>query len=164
MWRTLCDLLNLYYREIFACPKIILETGVSLHSNLYIFQLCALPVLQQFGLLFRERLQTLEISSSQITTIINLNQCLTSCIGKTFSPSVLSLRNSLSCKFRSRKSLSGVSFLSSSGLANGPLFRRFTYRQVAFGAALVIVTGLILTSIANSFITYVITFSVLYGK
>ncbi|GAB0100904.1 uncharacterized protein DMENIID0001_170020 [Sergentomyia squamirostris] len=91
--------------------------------------LCAFPVLQQFGLLFRERFQVLEITSSQITTIINLNQCLTSCIG----------------------------------LANGPLFRRFTYRQVAYGAALVIVVGLLLTSIADSFITYVITFSVLYG-
>ncbi|XP_059616358.1 uncharacterized protein LOC132261528 [Phlebotomus argentipes] len=91
--------------------------------------LCALPVLQQFGLLFRERMSALEISSSQITTIINMNQCLTSCIG----------------------------------LANGPLFRRFTYRQVAYGAALVIVTGLILTSLADSFITYLFTFSVLYG-
>uniref|UniRef100_A0A1B0CVT5 Major facilitator superfamily (MFS) profile domain-containing protein n=2 Tax=Lutzomyia longipalpis TaxID=7200 RepID=A0A1B0CVT5_LUTLO len=48
-------------------------------------------------------------------------------------------------------------------LANGPLFRRFTYRQVAYGAAFVAVSGLLLTSIADSFITYVITFSILYG-
>ncbi|KAJ6640357.1 Monocarboxylate transporter 14, partial [Pseudolycoriella hygida] len=43
--------------------------------------LSAFPMLQQFGLLFRDRLTTIGLSASEITTIINLNSCLTSCAG-----------------------------------------------------------------------------------
>lgn len=45
-------------------------------------QLCCFPVLQQFGLLFADRLKSIGLTTSQITTIINLNSCLTSCVGK----------------------------------------------------------------------------------
>lgn len=38
-------------------------------------------MLQQFGLLFRDRLTTIGLSASEITTIINLNSCLTSIVG-----------------------------------------------------------------------------------
>jgi MFS family permease len=92
--------------------------------------LCTFPVLQQFGLLFRERLTTLKISSSEITTIININQAATSLIG----------------------------------LANGPLFRRFSFRRVAFFGATLVSIAIFFTSFANSFMTFLISFSILYGK
>lgn len=50
------------------------------------------------------------------------------------------------------------------GLANGPMFRKFTYRQVGLFGALLIALSILLMKISNSFITYVLTFSVLYGK
>ncbi|XP_062537507.1 uncharacterized protein LOC134205865 [Armigeres subalbatus] len=92
--------------------------------------LCTFPVLQQFGLLFRERMSLLDINSSEITTIINTNSALMSIVG----------------------------------LLNGPMFRRFTFRQVAFFGASLVTVGLMLTSMANSFLVYLITFSVLYGS
>ncbi|KXJ70132.1 hypothetical protein RP20_CCG024732 [Aedes albopictus] len=92
--------------------------------------LCTFPALQQFGLLFRERLHDLGINSSEITTIINTNSALMSIVG----------------------------------LLNGPMFRRFTFRQVAFFGASLVTLGLALTSMANSFLVYLITFSVLYGS
>lgn len=50
------------------------------------------------------------------------------------------------------------------GLANGPVFRRFTFRQVSlFGATLVSV-AIFFTSFADSFLYFVITFSILYGE
>lgn len=51
---------------------------------LSILQLCVFPVLQQFGLLFAERLHMIGLSTTEITTIINLNPCLTSCMGVYF--------------------------------------------------------------------------------
>ena len=45
-------------------------------------QLFTFPVLQQFGLLFKERLEGIGLSASEITTIINLNPCITSCVGE----------------------------------------------------------------------------------
>lgn len=87
-------------------------------------------MLQQFGLLFRERLALLGIESPQITTIINMNQALTALIG----------------------------------LTNGPVFRRFTFRQVSFTGAVLVSVALFLTSFANSFVMFLITFSILYGE
>ncbi|XP_058443024.1 uncharacterized protein LOC131425283 [Malaya genurostris] len=92
--------------------------------------LCTFPVLQQFGMLFRDRMSELAISSSEITSFINTNAALMSIVG----------------------------------LMNGPMFRRFSFRQVAFFGASLVTLGLVLTSISNSFITYIITFSVLYGS
>ncbi|XP_039446150.1 uncharacterized protein LOC120425607 [Culex pipiens pallens] len=92
--------------------------------------LCTFPALQQFGLLFRERMHLLDINSSEITTIINTNSALMSIVG----------------------------------LANGPMFRRFSYRQVAFFGASLVTLALFLTSLAHSFGMYLVTFSVLYGS
>jgi hypothetical protein len=44
-------------------------------------QLCTFPVIQQFGLIFRDRFKALNITSSQMTTIINLNSAMTSIVG-----------------------------------------------------------------------------------
>lgn len=79
--------------------------------------------------MFRDRFQTLGISTSQITTIINVHSAFTYGIG----------------------------------LTNGPLFRKFTYRQVGFCGALLVVFALLLTSVSNSFLTYLLTFGALYG-
>uniref|UniRef100_A0A182MZR3 Major facilitator superfamily (MFS) profile domain-containing protein n=1 Tax=Anopheles dirus TaxID=7168 RepID=A0A182MZR3_9DIPT len=91
--------------------------------------LCTFPVLQQFGLLFRDRMAELSISASEVTTIINTHSAMTSIVG----------------------------------LANGPMFRRFTYRQVAFCGALLVGLAVTLTSLADSFPVYMVTFAVLYG-
>ncbi|CAO1385665.1 unnamed protein product [Diamesa serratosioi] len=91
--------------------------------------LATFPVLQQFGLLFRERLALLEIPSSEITTMINMNQALTCLIG----------------------------------LFNGAVFRRFSFRQVSFFGASLVAIALFFTSFANSFLVFLITFSILYG-
>ncbi|XP_053682173.1 uncharacterized protein LOC128732803 [Sabethes cyaneus] len=100
---------------------IVLAAGCS--------NLCTFPVLQQFGMLFRDRMSELGISSSEITSFINTNAALMSIVG----------------------------------LMNGPMFRKFTFRQVAFCGASLVSLGLLLTSISNSFLTYLLTFSILYG-
>lgn len=72
----------------------------------------------------------LDISSAQITTMINMNQALTCLVG----------------------------------LANGPVFRRFTFRQVSLTGAALVAIGVFFTSFANRFIIFLITFSILYGE
>ncbi|XP_055639974.1 uncharacterized protein LOC129777621 [Toxorhynchites rutilus septentrionalis] len=101
---------------------IVLAAGCS--------NLCTFPVIQQFGLLFRERMNQLGINSSEITTLINTNSALLSIVG----------------------------------LANGPMFRRFTYRQIAFFGSSLVALALCLTSMANSFTMYLILYSILYGS
>lgn len=93
-------------------------------ANLSVF-----PTIQQFGLIFRDRLLDLGISNSKVTTLININSALGAF----------------------------------SGLLNGPMFRRFTYRQVSLAGATLVFTGLLLTAFCSSFPTYLITYSVLYG-
>ncbi|XP_070505252.1 uncharacterized protein [Chironomus tepperi] len=93
-------------------------------SNLVCFQ-----VVQQFGLLYRDRLTALNISSSRITSIININQAATSLIG----------------------------------LANGPMFRRFTYRQVGIVGATFVTVGVLFSAFADSFVLFLITFAIIYG-
>lgn len=44
------------------------------------------------------------------------------------------------------------------------MFRRFTFRQVAFFGASMVTLALLLTSLADSFLVYLVTFSVLYGS
>ncbi|CAK1551942.1 unnamed protein product [Leptosia nina] len=91
--------------------------------------LSALPVLQQFGLLFRDKFAQLGISSAETTTIINMNSALTSCVG----------------------------------LANGPVFKTFTYRKVSLTGAIFVFTALLLTTFSYNFTSYLISFSILYG-
>ncbi|XP_013175177.1 PREDICTED: uncharacterized protein LOC106123415 isoform X1 [Papilio xuthus] len=100
---------------------IVLAAGF---SNLF-----ALPMLQQFGLLFRDKFTRLGISSSETTTIINMNSALTSCVG----------------------------------LANGPVFKTFSYRQVSLTGAIVVFISLLLTTFSYNFMTYLLSFSILYG-
>ncbi|KAI5641175.1 major facilitator superfamily domain-containing protein [Phthorimaea operculella] len=91
--------------------------------------LAALPTLQQFGLLFRDRFRDLGITSSECTTIINMNSALQSFVG----------------------------------LANGPVFKTFSYRQVSLTGAVVVFVSLLCTTFSYNFTTYLISFSILYG-
>lgn len=50
------------------------------------------------------------------------------------------------------------------GLANGPLFKTFSYRQVSLAGAGIAFVGLMLNTFSYNFATYVATFSILYGK
>ncbi|XP_012160976.1 uncharacterized protein LOC101460513 isoform X2 [Ceratitis capitata] len=49
------------------------------------------------------------------------------------------------------------------GLLNGPMFRRFTFRQVAMAGSFFIFTGLMLTAFCESFVGYMITYALLFG-
>lgn len=100
---------------------------VALASGICI--LVTFPIMQQFGILFRDRFKELGISSSQMTTIINTQQAVSAC----------------------------------TGLFNGSLFRRFSYRQCALSGAVLIFIGLSATVLADSFIYYLMTISVIYG-
>ncbi|XP_031763333.2 uncharacterized protein LOC128199969 isoform X2 [Galleria mellonella] len=73
---------------------IIFAAGIS--------NLSTLPILQQFGLLCRDKLARLGISSSETTTILNMNFAMTSCAGlingpmfKTFSYRQVSLTGAI---------------------------------------------------------------------
>ncbi|OWR55440.1 monocarboxylate transporter [Danaus plexippus plexippus] len=91
--------------------------------------LAALPTLQQFGLLFRDKFARLAITSSETTTIINMHSALNSCVG----------------------------------LANGPVFKTFSYRQVSLTGAIVVFISLLCTTFSYNFMTYLISISILYG-
>ncbi|XP_071864045.1 uncharacterized protein isoform X1 [Bombus fervidus] len=52
---------------------------------------------------------------------------------------------------------------SCTGLANGPLFRKYSYRQVAFAGSLICAVSMTALSMTRSFIGAVIFFSILYG-
>ncbi|KAH8287733.1 hypothetical protein KR054_012291 [Drosophila jambulina] len=93
-------------------------------SNLSIY-----PCLQQFGFLFKDRLGSLGMSSSQITAIINTNPAISAC----------------------------------TGLLNGPMFRRFTFRQVAMAGALLISGGIMLTAFCQTFLGYMVAYALLFG-
>lgn len=54
--------------------------------------------------------------------------------------------------------------ISVAGLANGPMFRKFTFRIVGFFGAVLVAASILLMMVSNSFFTYLLTFSVLYGK
>ncbi|XP_017765310.1 PREDICTED: uncharacterized protein LOC108554513 isoform X1 [Eufriesea mexicana] len=90
---------------------------------------CILPMLQSFGLIFRDRFAELGINSTQTTTILNINCAVTSCIG----------------------------------LANGPLFRKFSYRQIAFVGSMICAISITILSMTKSFTGAIIFFSILYG-
>lgn len=51
-----------------------------------------------------------------------------------------------------------------SGLANGPVFKTFSYRQVSLTGAIVVFISLMLTTFSYNFMTYLISFSILYGN
>ncbi|XP_078032966.1 uncharacterized protein LOC144467860 [Augochlora pura] len=90
---------------------------------------CILPMLQSFGLIFRDRYAELGISTSQTTTILNINSAVTAC----------------------------------TGLFNGPLFRKYSFRQVAFVGALISAISITILSTMKSFVGALAFFSVFYG-
>lgn len=49
------------------------------------------------------------------------------------------------------------------GLLNGPMFRRFTFRQVAMAGALLISSGIMLTAFCETFLGYMVAYSLLFG-
>uniref|UniRef100_T1PBP6 Major Facilitator Superfamily protein n=1 Tax=Musca domestica TaxID=7370 RepID=T1PBP6_MUSDO len=49
------------------------------------------------------------------------------------------------------------------GLLNGPMFRRFTFRQVAMAGSLLIFLGIILTAFCETFLGYMIAYALLFG-
>ncbi|KAL9884824.1 uncharacterized protein ACN427_011520 isoform 1-T7 [Glossina fuscipes fuscipes] len=100
---------------------VAIASGVSL--------LVTVAITQQFGLIFRDYMITLGITSSQLTTIINVQ----------------------------------IAASSFSGLLNGPLFRRLSYRQVALIGSFLMFFGLFTSTIADSFIFYIFSYSCCYG-
>ncbi|KAL5278640.1 hypothetical protein ACFFRR_003335 [Megaselia abdita] len=88
-----------------------------------------LPALQQFGLVYRDRLNFLGMTSTETTSIINTQ--------------------------------AAVSALT--GLINGAMFRRFTFRQVAFVGGLCCFFGILGSAWCWSFTSYMIIYALLYG-
>lgn len=86
-------------------------------------------MMQQYGIIFRERLSSIGINASMMTTIINTQTAFSSC----------------------------------TGLLNGPVFRRYSFRQVAIFGAACIFLGILTTAFANSFLLYMLTIAVIYG-
>uniref|UniRef100_A0A1Q3FYV0 Putative monocarboxylate transporter n=2 Tax=Culex tarsalis TaxID=7177 RepID=A0A1Q3FYV0_CULTA len=86
-----------------------------------------IPVLQSFGLIFKDTFQQLKISATDASLIINL----ASAVGMTF------------------------------GLFNGPLLRSYGFRRVAFLGGTMFALGLMLTSSAETFAHFIITYSII---
>ncbi|XP_068158871.1 uncharacterized protein [Drosophila tropicalis] len=93
-------------------------------SNLSIF-----PCLQQFAFLFKDRLSEVNLSNSQITSIVNTHSAISAC----------------------------------TGLLNGPMFRRFTFRQVGMTGSLLISSGIALTAFCKTFLGFMVTYAMLFG-
>ncbi|XP_022209140.2 uncharacterized protein LOC111065335 [Drosophila obscura] len=49
------------------------------------------------------------------------------------------------------------------GLLNGPMFRRFTFRQVAMAGSLLISGGIVLTAFCETFVGYMVAYALLFG-
>ncbi|XP_017064898.1 uncharacterized protein LOC108103778 isoform X2 [Drosophila eugracilis] len=49
------------------------------------------------------------------------------------------------------------------GLLNGPMFRRFTFRQVGMAGSLLIFTGIALTAFCETFLGYMVSYALLFG-
>ncbi|XP_017110901.1 monocarboxylate transporter 6 [Drosophila elegans] len=100
---------------------------VSVASGVNILVTFALA--QQFGILFKDRMERLGISSSELTTIINTQ----------------------------------IAVSAFTGLLNGPLFRRYTYRVVALFGSVLTFLGLFWMVFADTFAVYILSFSLIYG-
>ncbi|XP_016976991.1 monocarboxylate transporter 9 [Drosophila rhopaloa] len=100
---------------------------VSVASGLNILVTFALA--QQFGIIFRKRMEDLGISNSELTTIINTQ----------------------------------IAVSAFTGLLNGPLFRRYTYRAVALFGSVLTFLGLFWMVFAHTFPIYILSFSIIYG-
>jgi hypothetical protein len=85
------------------------------------------PVLQSFGLIFKDKFHDIGMSATDSSLILNLNSAL----GMTL------------------------------GLFNGVLLKKFGYRKVALLGGTLYSTGLIATAGANSFLHFLITYSII---
>ncbi|XP_029721193.1 uncharacterized protein LOC109426912 [Aedes albopictus] len=85
------------------------------------------PVLQSFGLIFKDTFKQINISATDASLIINL----ASAVGMTF------------------------------GLFNGPLLRNFGFRKVATLGGCMFSIGLMLTSNAETFLHFILTYSIM---
>ncbi|XP_055538342.1 monocarboxylate transporter 13-like [Wyeomyia smithii] len=86
-----------------------------------------IPVLQSFGLIFKDTFKQINVSATGASLIINL----ASSVGMTF------------------------------GLFNGPLLRNFGFRKVAAAGGTMFSLGLMLTSTAQTFAHFIITYSII---
>ncbi|KAL7743830.1 hypothetical protein ACLKA6_000237 [Drosophila palustris] len=100
---------------------------VAIASGLNILVTFALA--QQFGIIFRDRMARLGISTSELTTIINTQ----------------------------------IAVSAFTGLLNGPLFRRYSYRVVALFGSVLTFVGLFWMVFADTFTLYMLSFSIIYG-
>ncbi|XP_037812444.1 uncharacterized protein LOC119615093 [Lucilia sericata] len=87
------------------------------------------PALQQYGLIYRDRMKNLGFDAKQTTTIVNVVMAISSL----------------------------------TGLVNGAMFRRFTFRQVALVGSLLGFVGIFLSAFCVQFWQYVVCFSSIYG-
>ncbi|XP_014288980.1 monocarboxylate transporter 13 isoform X2 [Halyomorpha halys] len=86
-----------------------------------------IPIMQNFSLLFRDVFKDLNMSATDISTIVNVNSAFGLILG----------------------------------LFNGPLFKKFSYRQVSLVSVILMFTGLLLTSTANSFHEFIMYYGVI---
>ncbi|XP_075154477.1 uncharacterized protein LOC142228062 [Haematobia irritans] len=91
--------------------------------------LVAYAAAQQFGIIFKGYMTELEISSSQLTTIINTQ----------------------------------IAISEVAGLINGPIFRRFSFRQVGLMGSVLQFAGLFACAYASSFQFFMFSYSWCYG-
>lgn len=98
-------------------------------------------------------MRELDISSTEMTTILNVHITVSAISGKILlSIELLSLIKYLSILWH---------FV---GFLNAPLFRQFTYRQVALASSFLTFLGLFLSAFATSFLHYIVAYSCIYGK
>ncbi|CAH2237234.1 jg11204 [Pararge aegeria aegeria] len=112
--------------------------------------LSTLPMLQQFGLLFRDKFSRLGISSSETTTIINMNSALTSCVGAGYGISSSANALALNTYWKNRRRLATGLSWTTTGL--GPIIwpQIITALFTIFGetGAMLIISGFALHAIA----------------
>lgn len=85
--------------------------------------------MKQFGLIYKAKLAQFKVNSTQITTIINTQYGISSCIG----------------------------------LFNGPLFKRFSFRQVGIFGAILVIIGIFSTAWCSTFVSYILAYSTVFA-
>lgn len=93
-------------------------------------QFITYPLVQCFGLIFKDTFAELGFSAAQGSLIININS----------------------------------SFQMLVGLANGPLLNAYGYRKMSLLGGLFIAIGVMLTSLAGTFLHFVITYGIITGS
>ncbi|KOB73433.1 Monocarboxylate transporter [Operophtera brumata] len=121
-------------------------------SNKIKDKLSALPVFQQFGLLFRDKFERLGISSSKTTTIINMHSALNSCVGASYGMSGSANALALNTYWKDRRRIATGLSWTTTGL--GPILwpHIITALLAAFGetGAILIISGISLHAVAGA--------------